>query len=191
CAGNVEALGTRLGAFGVAAHEGDDVEAGGAHGPNVGEAAEARADHGDAYAAHDSISTSRRRCTWLVGDVRGMASSTARRRGCLWAARRPSQWARRFSSVGGADVAPAETTTAQTTSPHSTSGSPTTATSATPGYDARAVSTSAGATVSPPVRMTSRARPTIERYPSASNSARSPVRSQPSTTASAVATGSS
>ena len=55
------------------------------------------------------------------------------------------------------------TTTAHTISPHFGSGMPTTATSRMLGCVASAASTSPGATVSPPVRMTSRARPTIDR----------------------------
>ncbi len=62
-------------------------------------------------------STIRVRWIWPVAAVRGRASTTARRRGCLNGARRPSQNARRASRSGAS--APARTTTtAVTTSPH-------------------------------------------------------------------------
>ena len=130
------------------------------------------------------------RCTWPVAAVRGSASTTATRRGCLYGASRPSQNVR-IAAASGATVPGRATTTAVTISPHWGSGNPTTATSAIAGWDARTCSTSTGATVSPPVRMTSRARPTIDRYPSSSSAPRSPVWYQPSRNAVAVAAGSS
>src|SRR5205085_5920615 len=119
-------------------------------------------------------STMSGRCTWPVAAVRGSASTTATRRGCLYGASRPSQNVR-IAAASGATVPGRATTTAVTISPHWGSGNPTTATSAIAGWDARTCSTSTGATVSPPVRMTSRARPTIDRHPSSSSAPRSPV----------------
>ena len=61
----------------------------------------------------------------------------------------------------------------------------------TSGWFRRPVSSSFGATFFPPaVMMMSFFRPVIVRYPSASNSPRSPLCSQPSCSASAVASGS-
>ena len=102
--------------------------------------------------------------TCPVAGVRGqLPPTTSRRRGRLKAASLPSQCARSVSRSSTAVEPWRSTTTAQTTSPHSASGTPTTATSAIDGWSASAASTSPGATVSPPVRSTSRARPTIDR----------------------------
>src|SRR5262245_27603988 len=109
-----------------------------------------------------SRSAIRVRWTCPVAAVRGSASTTVTRRGCFDGASRPAQNSRSASTSGAA--APARTTTtAVTTSPHSASGRPMTATSPTSGCAASTCSTSTGAIVSPPLRITSRARPTIDR----------------------------
>src|SRR5262249_37836045 len=93
------------------------------------------------------------RWTWPVAGVRGSASTTVTRRGCLGGARRPVQNSRSASTSGGG--APGRrTSTAVTISPHCASGRPTTATSVTSGWAASTCSTSTGAIVSPPLRIT-------------------------------------
>ena len=79
------------------------------------------------------------------------------------------------------------TTNAVTASPHSVSGSPSTATSPTAGCAAITSSTSFGMMLDAPERMTSFSRPTMDRRPSSSNAPMSPVCSQPSRSASRVA----
>ena len=78
------------------------------------------------------------RWTWPVAAVRGRASTTARRRGCLKEARRPSQKVRERLEVGAGEPS-STTTTATTTSPHCGSGTPTTAISPTVGVLAQHV----------------------------------------------------
>src|SRR5699024_7725417 len=74
----------------------------------------------------------------------------------------------RSRSAGRDAVAPAVvTTTAVTSSPHSGSGTPTTHTSATSAASARADSTAAGCTFTPPVTITSSIRPVTVSTPSA------------------------
>ena len=73
---------------------------------------------------------------------------------------------------------PTHTTAAATTCPHSASGTPTTHAARTPGCAARTRSTAAGATFSPPVTITSSARPSTSSRPSR-HRPRSPVRKRP------------
>ena len=100
----------------------------------------------------------RRRARQLVDDLEPprLLEAGERRRRCAHAARR----GRRRRAHPGCG-----TTTAHTISPHVSSGRPTTATSRTLGCVASAASTSPGATVSPPVRITSRARPDDRQVP--------------------------
>ena len=106
-------------------------------------------------------------------------------RGRLCGASASAAWANRLSSSTG----PSATTTAVTISPQSSDGIPTTATSATPGCSSKTSSTSRGYTLKPPEMMSSLLRPTMRRYPSSSNEPMSPLRNQPSTNASRVASG--
>src|SRR5262249_2677757 len=81
------------------------------------------------------------------------------------------------------------TTHAFTPSPPRSSFTPTTAASATAGCVISTSSTSRGYTFIPPRSTTSFLRSTMVRYPSASNTPTSPVRSQPPRSASAVSAG--
>lgn len=80
------------------------------------------------------------------------------------------------ASLVGGWVASAGTTTAQMSSPLMGWGSPMTATSATPGWTARADSSSAVEMFSPLRMMISLSRPVMVTWPSLSSMARSPVR---------------
>src|SRR6185369_7910912 len=83
-----------------------------------------------------------------------------------------------------------QTTYATGVSPQRSDGTPTTATSATAGWAASTLSTSAGYTFSPPVMIMSLTRSLMNRYPSSSSDPTSPVRKKPlAVNDSAVASG--
>ena len=83
----------------------------------------------------------------------------------------------------------AGTTAATTSSPECSLGSPTTATSATPGCWRSTFSTSVGATLNPPVMISSLMRSTIRTNPASSIVTMSPVRNHPSTKAASLSSG--
>src|SRR3984957_16190024 len=88
----------------------------------------------------------------------GISGTRTRLRGAAKPGSRSRAWARRRASSGGA-AGSSGTMTAVTSSPHSESGTPMITTSATPSRVPSTDSTSPGTTFSPPVLITSSARP--------------------------------
>ena len=155
--------------------------------------------HGDTWgptAGGRLLSNSRRRicspaCTPASsesqshGRVRSRISAREAASTLAW----PCSSGRTQRSDDAGSVPAARTTSAFTVSPHFSSGMPMTATSATAAWENSTSSTSIDETFSPPEMITSFLRSEIVRYPSSSSSPPSPVWNQPSSRASAVASG--
>src|SRR6266540_1215093 len=140
----------------------------------------------DAFLVHRSSSQRSARRSSLPDAVRGSSETNSKRFGTLWEASDSVQCRRRSSGL--AATPSRSTTNAVTSSCHFASGRPTAAASATSGWRSRTSSTSAGSTFSPPETITSPSLSSTYRKPSSSIRPRSPVCSQPSSSAQPGAT---
>src|SRR5439155_268591 len=111
--------------------------------------------------------------------VLGISRTNTTRRGRLNDARSAAP-RQKASSASKLRPGALGTTNATTRAPHRSSGSPTTATSRTPGCRASTSSISTGWTFSPPLMIMSSTRPATYSSPSASSQPMSPVKYQPS-----------
>ena len=133
-----------------------------------------------------SFSLTWRRRTFPISDF-GSSSTMKTRRGTLYGVRMPRANSRIDST--STSCAPSTTIAATTSSPECSLGRPITAASVTRGCCRSAFSTSVGATLKPPVMMSSLIRSTIRTKPASSTVTMSPVRNQPSANTASVSSG--
>ena len=186
-----------LAAGGVGPQPDDDVNARVLQVERVGVALRAVADHGHGLALERrevGSPRNRRLAVSAIGregisraqlprrsfpcELRGSSREELIRFGTLWGARRSRQNSRSSSSPRRRPRRARRPRRRHCC--HSGSSTPVAAASATAGCASSACSTCSGETFSPPVTMTSSARPSTCRCPSSSMRPRSPVRSQPS-----------